>query len=76
MKVKKQYFTNLNEKHITDNRKFWQTVKSFLSKKNKPTEKIKLLKNEEIISNDVKVANSLNIFFEHKKNIPEKFADR
>ena len=34
-KVKKEYFANLNEKNITDNRKFWQTVKPFLSQKNK-----------------------------------------
>ena len=28
-KVKWEYFANLNEKNITDNRKFWQTVKPF-----------------------------------------------
>ena len=33
-KVKREYFANLNEKNITDNRKFWQTVKPFLSEKN------------------------------------------
>ena len=38
-KVKKEYFANLNEKNITDNRKFWQTVKPFLSQKNKSREK-------------------------------------
>ena len=32
-KVKREYFANLNEKNITDNRKFWQTVKPFLSEK-------------------------------------------
>ena len=40
-KVKREYFTNLNEKNITDNRKFWQTVKPFLSKKNKSREKMR-----------------------------------
>ena len=38
-KVKREYFANLNEKNITDNRKFWQTVKPFLSEKNKSREK-------------------------------------
>ena len=38
-KVRKEYFANLNEKNITDNRKFWQTVKPFLSQKNKSREK-------------------------------------
>ena len=42
-KVKREYFANLNEKNITDNRKFWQTVKPFLSEKNKSKEKITLV---------------------------------
>ena len=75
-KVKREYFANLNEKNITDNRKFWQTVKPFLSEKNKSREKITLVKNEEIISDDVEVANTLNNYFSNVvKNlkIPEKF---
>ena len=32
-KEKKEYFANLNEKDIIDNKKFWQTVKPFLSEK-------------------------------------------
>ena len=32
-KEKKEYFANLNEKDIIDNKKFWQTVEPFLSKK-------------------------------------------
>ena len=43
-KVKKEYIAILNEKNITDNRKFWQTVKPFLSEKNKSREKITLVK--------------------------------
>ena len=75
-KVKREYFANLNEKNITDNRKFWQTVKPFLSEKNKSREKITLVKNEEVISDDVEVANTLNNYFSNVvKNlkIPEKF---
>ena len=53
-KVKREYFANLNEKNITDKRKFWQTVKPFLSEKNKSKEKTTLVKNEEIISDDVR----------------------
>ena len=75
-KVKREYFANLNEKNITDNRKFWQTVKPFLSVKNKSREKITLVKNEEIISDNVEVANTLNNYFlnvvENLK-FPEKF---
>ena len=31
-KSKKDYFANLNEKNITDNKRFWKAVKPFLSK--------------------------------------------
>ena len=31
-KSKKDYFANLNEKNITDNKHFWKTVKPFLLK--------------------------------------------
>ena len=36
----KKYFANLNEKDITDNQKFWQTIKPFLSGKTKSREKM------------------------------------
>ena len=39
-KEKKEYFAKLNEKEITENRKFWRTVKPFLSDKVKSTETI------------------------------------
>ena len=32
-KSKKDYFSNLNEKQITDNKRFWKIVKPFLSNK-------------------------------------------
>ena len=37
-KLKRGYFANLKEKNITDNKKFWRTVKPFLSNKNKSRE--------------------------------------
>ena len=75
-KVKRKYFANRSEKNVTDNRKFWQTVKPFLCEKNKSREKIILVKNEETICDDVEVANNLNNYFSNVvKNlkIPEKF---
>ena len=76
---KKEYFANLNEKNITDNKKFWQDVKPFLSEKNKSREQITLVKeNDEIIWDDVAVANTLNKFFSNiVKNlkIPERFVN-
>ena len=79
LRNEKKYFANLNEKNITDNKKFWQAVKPFLSEKNKSREKITLVKeNDEIISDDVEVANTLNKFFSNiVKNlkIPERFVN-
>ena len=62
-KEKKKYFANLNEKDITDNKKFWQTIKPFLSEKIKSREKITLIENENLVSDDAAVANCLNNCF-------------
>ena len=61
-KSKKEIFCKPNENNITDKRKLWQNVKPFLSEKNKSSEKIALIKNEEIISDEAEVANSLNSY--------------
>ena len=62
-KEKKKYFANLNEKDITDNKNFWQTIKLFLSEKTKSRAKIALIENENLVSDDVEVANCLNNLF-------------
>ena len=61
-KEKKEYFANLNEKDIIDNKKFWQTVKSFLSEKLKSREKITLVEKEELVSSESDVAQRFNQF--------------
>ena len=48
MGKKRGYFPNLNEKAITDNRKFWRTAKTFLTDKNKSRENIISINNEKI----------------------------
>ena len=63
IKEKKEYFANLNEKDITNNRKFWYTVKPFLSDKIKSRENIILINNERIMSDEVEIASTLNDFF-------------
>ena len=62
-KKKKEYSARLNEKDITDNRKFWHTVKPFLSDKVKSREAIILVDNENIKANENKMANNFNDFF-------------
>ena len=62
-KEKKMFFANLNEKDIIDKKEFWQTIKPFLSEKTKSREKITLIENENLVSDDAEVANCLNNFF-------------
>ena len=62
MKGKNEHFANLNEKDITHNKMFWHTVKPLLTDKNIFRENTILVNNEQIISDAVKVANTLNNF--------------
>ena len=57
------FFNSLNSSVISDNRKFWKTVKPLFSNKENYGNKIKLVENEEIIDDDTKVAEELNNFF-------------
>ena len=63
-KEKRKLYSNLNHSNITDNNKFWKTIKPFLSDKGQSTQKITLINNNDtIISDDTKVANTMNEFF-------------
>ena len=73
-KTKTQYYSNLDEKNVTDNKAFWKTVKPFLSDKITSKEKITLIEENEIVSNDENTAQVLNTFFSNivsSLNIPE-----
>ena len=48
-KTKMNYYGNLDEKEITDNKKFWKTVKPLLSDKSVNSGKIHLNENGELI---------------------------
>ena len=61
--IKNWEIANLNEKDITQNKNVWQTIKPFLSEKTKSREKITLIENENLVSDDAEVANCLNNFF-------------
>ena len=62
-KERKMFFNSLNPLVISDNKKFWKTVKPFFSNKGNYGNKIKLVENEEIIDDNIKVAEELNNFF-------------
>ena len=62
-KTKKDYYANLNEKDIADNKKFWQRVKPLFSDKVKSKEKITLVQGKMMSTEDEKNAELLNVFF-------------
>ena len=49
-KTKKDYYGNLNEKDVIDNKKFWKTVKPLFSDKVKTSERISLVHEDKIIT--------------------------
>ena len=57
-KNKKDYYSNINPKTITDNKKFWKTVKPLFSK-----DTITLVENDEIFQNEQLLAEKFNEFF-------------
>ena len=62
-KEKKKYFANLNKKDFLDKKFFLQTIKPFLSEKTKLREKIALIENVNLVSDDAEVVNCLSNFF-------------
>ena len=62
-KSKKEYFANLDEKKLCDNKKFWSVVKPILSNKVVSNEKVTLIEDNNIVENDEKTATVFNNFF-------------
>ena len=49
---KKRYFNSLNVNDVTENKKFWKTIKPFCTEKNKTTTNIILTKNNQRVRED------------------------
>ena len=63
-KSKKDYFSKLNEKQVTDYKRFWKTVKLFLWNKVQSSERINLTEeNDSLVTDCGNVAKELNSFF-------------
>ena len=62
-KTKGEYYSNLDEKNICENKIFWKIVKPVLSKKIKSNERTTLIENDEIIKTEIGTAKALNAFF-------------
>ena len=63
-RTRKNHYNQLNIKDITDNTKFWDTVKPFFSDKSAIREKIMLRENDEIISDSKQVAEIFANYFQ------------
>ena len=62
-RTKKKYFANINISSITDNKKFWKTVKPLFSDKISHKETINLAVNDTVLSDDQVVADTFNNYF-------------
>ena len=62
-KTKKSYFSNLSASDICDNKKFWKTVKPMFTEKATSTDSITLIENNVIITDDMKLSETFNEFF-------------
>ena len=62
-RMKKEYYGDLDNRNLADNRTFWRTVRPFLSNKSIENEKIVLVEKEYILINDSSVGKVVNNFF-------------
>ena len=72
-RAKKEHFANLDINSISDNKKFWQIVKSLFSNKVKGKTTIKLVENDEMIDDEIErniSKNSMN--FQKRNKFPRR----
>ena len=62
---RKRFYSNLNPQSLFSNKKFWTNIKPFFSDKGNTRNEITLVEKNEIISDNSKVATTLNSFFEN-----------
>ena len=63
MKAKKSYYSDLDHKKIVDNKTFWKTIKPNFTDKGINNDNITLAENEETVSDNKKLSETLNNFF-------------
>ena len=63
-KSKKVFYNNLNVKRITNNRKFWQTIKPNLTDKTFKDERITLVYGDKVITEEKDVVKKFKDHFE------------
>ena len=60
---RQKYHENLDLRKITDNKKFWKTVKPPLLNKGPNSQKISLKEGDKLVTDDIEIANVLNKHF-------------
>ena len=63
VKAKRDYFKSIQSKSIENDKQFWKTVKPLFTNKNPMSEKITLIDDGKIVSNDVEMAECFNTYF-------------
>ena len=58
--TKEKYFSDINVKSISDNKKFWKTIKPFFSNKGLNTNNMMLVEDNEIVREEEIIANIMN----------------
>ena len=62
-KTKKHIFNNLDIKHVIDNKQFWKTLKPRLTDKTLRDDKITLIENEKVVSDEKVLVSIFNECF-------------
>ena len=61
--TKEKYFSDINVKSISDNKKFWKTIKPFFSNTGLNANNMTLVENNEIVREEEIIANIMNNYF-------------
>ena len=62
-KTKKEFYNNLNVKYITENKPFWKTVKPSFTEKTLKEERITLVENNKVVSDESKLVEIFRKYF-------------
>ena len=62
-KGQKEFYNNLNVKYITENKRFWKTVKPSFTDKTLKNERITLVENNKVVSGESKLVEIFSKYF-------------
>ena len=65
IKQSKKHFSNLSVEDVTENKRFWKTIKLFFTEKDKTTNYIILTENNETVREDKKICQICNTYFKN-----------